>query len=408
MIARHRTPLVALGLFWAFGITLWRGLRRPNDWAEAHWLISYDFGPIKRGLPGTLLRPYIAAHPMAAETAITVVSTILTLLLCAILLMLCWKTLQRAGYASNAVVAMAAFVTSPFVVMSGHLNGYFDAQIILLSILAASLALRGRVWPAALVLSGGLLIHETIFVIGYPTVLWATLLSPARDEHDTLSHRLAPMALPGIVFVALFLYQSYAVDALTLESRLTAYLKTFPFIQYDQEVIVPRSFAKSFVAHFRSQSPRVWGRLFDVGLAAAVLPTVLVLLLYARGALRASGARRDLTVMALLLPFLPLSLHLIAWDTARIWTYPIAVALLVAWAAGAVAHTARLAAAGSRLLTGLGLLILPFNVFGRIPLMDWRIERVSTDWRIVAYLPLVASLFLALAPRRSTDYTQDS
>jgi len=112
--------------------------------------------------------------------------------------------------------------------------------------------------------------------------------------------------------------------------------------------------------------------------------------------------------MALLLPFLPLSLHLIAWDTARIWTYPIAVALLVAWAAGAVAHTARLAAAGSRLLTGLGLLILPFNVFGRIPLMDWRIERVSTDWRIVAYLPLVASLFLALAPRRSTDYTQDS
>jgi len=408
MIARHRTPLVALGLFWAFGITLWRGLRRPNDWAEAHWLISYDFGPIKRGLPGTLLRPYIAAHPTAAETAITVVSTILTVLLCAILLLLCWKTLQRAGYASNAVIAMAAFVTSPFVVMSGHLNGYFDAQIILLSILAASLALRGRVWPAALVLSGGLLIHETIFVIGYPTVLWATLLSPARDEHDTLSHRLAPMALPGIVFVALFLYQSYAVDALTLESRLTAYLKTFPFIQYDQEVIVPRSFAKSFVAHFRSQSPRVWGRLFDVGLAAAVLPTVLVLLLYARGALRASGARRDLTVMALLLPFLPLSLHLIAWDTARIWTYPIAVALLVAWAAGAVAHTARLAAAGSRLLTGLGLLILPFNVFGRIPLMDWRIERVSTDWRIVAYLPLVASLFLALAPRRSTDYTQDS
>ena len=55
MSERRANRLAALGLLWAFGVTLGRGLRRPNDWAEAHWLISYDFGFIKRGLAGSLL-----------------------------------------------------------------------------------------------------------------------------------------------------------------------------------------------------------------------------------------------------------------------------------------------------------------------------------------------------------------
>ena len=131
MIARHR--LVALGLLWAFAVTLGRGLRQPNDWAEAHWLISYAFGPIKRGLPATLLRPFIAARPERAESAITIVATALTLSLCVVLVLLCWNLLRRANFSGNTVTTVAAFVTSPFVVMSGHLNGYFDAPIILLS-----------------------------------------------------------------------------------------------------------------------------------------------------------------------------------------------------------------------------------------------------------------------------------
>jgi hypothetical protein len=278
-----------LGLLWAFGVTLWRGLRRPNDWAEAHWLISYDFGPIKRGLPATLLKPLVIVAPQRAEAAITIVSTTLTAALCAVLLFMCWTILRRSAFSANAVVTVAAFLTSPLIVMSGHLNGYFDAQIILLSILAVALTLRERLWPAAFALTVGLFIHEMIFVIGFPTVVWAALLRPTKGSLESLSRRLAPFALPLLAFVLLFLYQSYAIDAGQLERTLIAHLKTFPFIQYDQEVIVPRSFAKSFVAHFRSQSPRVWGRLFDPKLMAAMLPTVLTSLLFIRGVLRAGG-----------------------------------------------------------------------------------------------------------------------
>jgi hypothetical protein len=401
MPQRRADGLIALGLLWAFGVTLLRGLRRPNDWAEAHWLIGYDFGLIKRGLPATLLRPFTAASPERAEMAITLVATALTALLCLVLIAVCGSILRRAGFSRNAVVAVAVFATSPFVVMTGHLNGYFDAPIILLTVLAVTLAWRGRAGWAALALTIGLLVHETIFIIGFPTVIWAALLANRRDiaTGQAAARRLAPLIAPLVAFAALFVYQSFAIDAAELESTLITHLESFPFIQYDQEVIVPRAFAKSFVAHFQSQSPRVWGRLFDPGLMLAMLPTVAVWLLFIRQALQAANTPRHLIMAAGLLPFLPLALHLIAWDTARIWSYPIIVALLVGWVACLAAEPARLRAADSRLLAMLGLLTLPLNVFGRVPLMDWRVERFSNWWRAALYAPAAIVLLGRVARR---------
>jgi hypothetical protein len=131
----------------------------------------------------------------------------------------------------------------------------------------------------------------------------------------------------------------------------------------------------------------------------AMLPTVAVWLLFIRQALRAANTPRGLAVVAGLLPFLPLALHLIAWDTARIWTYPIVVALLVGWVACLAAEPARLRAADSPLLTVLGLLALPLNVFGRVPLMDWRVERFSALWRAILYAPTWVVLLGRMARR---------
>lgn len=406
MAARHANRLVALGLLWAFGLTLLRGLRRPNDWAEAHWLISYRFGFIKRGLPATLLQPFTSGPSDRAETAITVVSTLLTAGLCVVLLYVCLTILRRSGFSVNSVVAVAVFVTSPFVVMTGHLNGYFDAQIIILSVLAIWLAWQGRTWAAAVVLLFGLLVHETIVVIGYPAVIWAVLMRMTAHHSDSPHWRpLIPLVLPLIAFAALFLYQSYATDPARLESELISHLQAHPFIQYDQEIIVPRSFAKPFTAQFMAQSPRVWGRLFDMGMMMVVLPSIAVWLLFIRGALRAGNASPLVGIIGALLPFAPLGLHLIAWDTARIWTYPLVVALLVAWIACLAAESTRLQATDSRLLTLMGLLVLPINVFGRIPLMDWRVERFGAAWRAALYAPSLVVVALALARRRPLDYT---
>ena len=46
-----RLALVA----WAMAVTMARAVRYPNDFAEAHWLLDYRFGFIRRGFAGTLL-----------------------------------------------------------------------------------------------------------------------------------------------------------------------------------------------------------------------------------------------------------------------------------------------------------------------------------------------------------------
>lgn len=407
MIKKRRTRyLIALVLLWSFGVTMMRGQRRPNDWVEAHWLISYQFGLIKRGLPGTLLKPLISLAPTQAESIITTASFVITALFSIALLALCWSILQRSAFSTTAVLIVAVFLTSPFIVMSGHLNGYSDGQIMLLSIVATALVLRGRMWAAALALTIGLFIHETIFFIGFPAVLWAGLMVTGFKKTQIVWKQLTPFLLPLVAFIALFLYQSFAVDAGSLESALVTYLKTFPFIRYDQEVIVPRSFAKSFVAQFQSQSPRVWGRLFDPYLMMTILPVTIALGLFTHAALREGNASRRLRVVGILLPFLPLILHLIAWDTPRIWTYPIFVALLTAWVACRLADPHKLADLNHRPLNIACLLILPLNILGRIPLMDWRVERFSILWRVILYSPLAVAVFQAVANQPHSDYTQ--
>ncbi|HQF69986.1 MAG TPA: hypothetical protein PLH39_01765, partial [Promineifilum sp.] len=115
---------------------------------------------------------------------------------------------------------------------------------------------------------------------------------------------------------------------------------------------------------------------------------------------RAGAVSRRLMVVGGLLPFLPLALHLIAWDTGRIWTYPLVVALLVGWVACRAAAPARLRAARSAVLPVLALVALPINVFGRIALMDWRVERFSAAARAALYAPLAVALAGALQSRK--------
>jgi hypothetical protein len=47
--AGARLSLIA----WAMAMTMARAVRYPNDFAEAHWLLDYRFGFIKRGLAGS-------------------------------------------------------------------------------------------------------------------------------------------------------------------------------------------------------------------------------------------------------------------------------------------------------------------------------------------------------------------
>lgn len=406
----HRL-LIAFGLLWGFGVTLLRGLRRPNDWAEAHWLITYDFGFLKRALPGTLLKLLISS-PKNAEIAITIIASILTAAFYVVLIALSLSILERHLYSPNAVLAVAVYLTSPFIVMISHLNGYFDSQIILLTILALILTLRGHRWAPAIVVSISLLIHETVFVFGFPSVLWATLLMMGWNaipvvpiSSGRIARHLAPFLLPFAVALILFASQSFYIDATVIEQTLTERLYDIPFIQNDQNVIVPRAFAKSFVAHFQSQSPRFWDRLLSPEMLVTVVPSLAALLTFAGYTSRKGQMPGWLIALGLLLPVLPLGLFLIAWDVSRIWTYPLMVSFLTLWTISRILQPTRPLDVNSAILALLCGGVVVANLFSRIPLMDWRVERFSNLLRLLLYSPLLIVVILAIAQSLSNVYT---
>lgn len=392
-----RWPIL-LGLLWGGGVTLLRGLRSPNDWAEAYWLISYDFGFLKRALPGTLLKPFITGQSAASqETTLAIVSFFLLAIFCMIIVKLCYDILQSNEFSTTSVFAIAVFLTSPFVVMSGHLNGYFDNLIIMLSALALLLTLRGHLWAAALVLSAGVLVHETILLIGFPAVVWTAWLYRRQTNRNSSTpvtiHYLLPLTLPLVMFAVLVVYQAAFLEARTTGRMLAAYLAQFGFVQRDRPIIVALAYVTSFGEYLATEGPQLLERLLSLRFLIIILPSLFLLLVFARSTLRARAIAPVMIAAAIIIPFLPLSLHAIAWDTSRIFTYPLIVTLLIIWAECKFVPILR-SVKSHPLAFGLAsTLVIMTTILVRTPLMDGEVDKASD----ITYRLLYVPLFLVLA-----------
>ena len=134
---------------WTLLVSLWRGHRQPNDWAEAHWLLDYRFGFVKRGLLGSLYAAFCSVTgTLPSEGGIQVIGWSLLGLFTAALLYILWRILAQTRWDASWLLLAALLASSPFVVFSAHLIGYFDHPALLLGIGSLVLALRGRWWGA--------------------------------------------------------------------------------------------------------------------------------------------------------------------------------------------------------------------------------------------------------------------
>jgi hypothetical protein len=165
-------PLSFLLLAWALFITATRAIRSPNDFAEALWLLDYRFGFIKRGLIGSLISILNQfGFELKNERAIAEFSFIIFFVFCLILMAISWCILKKASWGKDAFLVLAVFLTSPFIVMSAHLVGYFDNIIILTTIGSILLILRGYPWYAGFLTGIAVLIHESVILIGVPLLV---------------------------------------------------------------------------------------------------------------------------------------------------------------------------------------------------------------------------------------------
>jgi len=202
-------------------VTILRAARLPNDFSKAHWLIDYRFGFVKRGLIGTAISLTTRAmHIRPTEQLVAVLSGVQFVIFCAVLIAVALRVVHRSGWSTSAILAALVFFSSPFMVMSAHLIGYFDNIIIVLGVLSIALLLNGRIWSAAAVQAIAILVHENALLVGFPAFCLAWLLVN-RLRVQSEGRRLAvwPLVLPVATFLILVVTQSLAPTTLSNRSR---------------------------------------------------------------------------------------------------------------------------------------------------------------------------------------------
>ncbi len=385
---RTSTGLTMAIVVWTFLVTLSRALRKPNDFAEAHWLLSYRFGFMKRGLLGSLGGVVTeAGGPKITPEVIVGLSSLVYCGLYAAFLYQIILVLRRQQDRSSVVPLVLVFASSPFVVLNAHLFGYFDAVSYLLAVVSISLVLAHRPLAAALVSSTALLVHEGYYLVGFPPVVLASLAAAPTNGSRLDWRSLGIVAgVPTVVFMAIPLVQAQCTEGMILREQLRGYLDSFDFVRTRSRAVAIWQTTTIF-EFFRHQAGAFPASLFHPGVASSVLPSLLLMLGVLHGTFKLPPYKGlSLALLAVVLG--PLALHTVAWDIARISSYSLGSGFL-AWL---VLVRTRAAHPVSFLWIMLALGVVFCNTFGRISLMDGEVERYTNTQRFFLYAPAMGLL----------------
>jgi len=386
-------------MLWAVVVTSLRATRLPNDFSKEHWFIDYRFGFVKRGLVGTIVslaaRP---AHARPTEALVNILSSVLFVAFCAVLLWLGVHILRRSGWPVEVALAVLVFLSSPFVVMSAHLIGYFDNIIILLTMLSLALLFKRRIWLATAVQAVSILVHENALLVGFPAfgVAW-WLIAARQTQSEEARWSSWPLLVPPVTFLLLTFSQSVA--PIDREQALTTYLSSYPFIARSiRDGRVPHWITITFYDSYVLHQGQFLGRVLSQSMIGLVLPSVLAILgfVFEANAIRVPSAESLILLGACLLPQ---AMHVLAWDTARIWTYSILCAFFVLWIYVEVFPGRKTTTQFIRLIC---LVALFLNVVGVTPLMDGLRDHFDLNTRLLLYAPvLTGALGLAWSDRHA-------
>ncbi len=374
-------------LVWTLVVTVMRTARWPNDFAEAHWLFDYRLGLIKRGLPGELVAlgtGLVGRGP--TEGLIAFLSAAIFALLVTTLLFVVWRLVSLDRWSGASVLTAVAFLSSSYVVMTAHLMGYFDHVVVLSSIAAVGLLLRGRAWWAGAVVAVAVLVHEHTLVVGFPAVLVAWLLATdRRRERADAALPLLPLGLPLVSFGALAVAGA-RLSPDTFQDTFVPHLESFPFVGGDMHLFVPEWLSVGVLESAGGQLHRFVERLASRDILILIVPTTLALLACALDRFVVTGRSRVAAIVAAVMA--PQVLHMAGWDTVRIWTFSVVVALVCAWI---VAETSRpRGRQASPAVLAAAVTAVVINVVTEVPLYDNLVERYPLATRAWLYGPAIA------------------
>jgi len=174
MTLRRKLAIIALVLY-TLVVSVLREFsdRNLTEFAEAHWVLDYRFGFVKRGLIGEIvsLVTSFLSIPVTAQFIYTV-SVVALWIFCAVLALLSIRIVKQSAWSTGSVLAALVFLSSPFVISIYELIGYYDNIVVIMGVLSVVLLLKGKPWLGAWLLVVALFVHENTLVLAFAPFVW--------------------------------------------------------------------------------------------------------------------------------------------------------------------------------------------------------------------------------------------
>lgn len=323
----NRKFLVTFLYVYALAFSFVKTVRLPNQWSEAHWLMDYRFGFIKRGLAGEIFGFFFEKNVLNIQ----ILSAVILLFLYAAVLIISLRTTFE-NYSIRKVLFYLVFFLSQYTVLSAHLIGYLDHVIFLLAILAIYLIRHKKIFLASLLAVFSVVIHEISFFLMVPVCLFALVIYEMPDKSIVFSKDLFKkvgifLFLPVAATVLISVYQE--IWGKENDQLILHYLEGTGFISKKVALMISSAYTESFGTYLRQQSVYFVDRLFlSKNILKFGLPIVFMMYMVFR-----EFKKMNRYVLSLLggVSLFPLLLHAVAWDEFRIWAFPFMILFLGFW-----------------------------------------------------------------------------
>ena len=304
--------------------TALRGARFPSLWTYSHYLFNYEFGFVKRGLIGEIVRLIDSDFIRSYDFFYIFSSTILLIDLMLIAIVL--KRLFHKG--DIALIGIGfCYASSVAVVFLVHTIGYFDhigLMIVLIMILLRSV--KQKLVIGIISLPVLLLIHEALIVIFGPLIAMIILLETNKKNK--------------IQFVLMFVYLLFVGVSTLIVSDSTISVSNSELMQYQIENKTKiRLESEAFdvlhksISNNKNMMLTYWkfGESYRLLLYSIVvtLPFLMIVILFLRlnfSIIKYQNLRKKVVVYCSLSPLL---LLLVAYDVFRWFTMSLTLAFLI-------------------------------------------------------------------------------
>lgn len=204
-----------------FPITVYRALH-PNGWTPGDWLVNYQGGFVRRGLPGEAILD--VAHGLHLSPVL--LGSLVPLIFYILLYLTVWQLYRRSSGNLWTFAALVSPATLAFPILDP--TGAFRKELILLLALAVLLLwlARGPVRDLPLIVyltvvgAVAILSHEGL--LPYLIYLLGALLVGLRDLRRVAKIAIVPLLVTGVTLVAVFHHRGNLQDELTICRSLGA------------------------------------------------------------------------------------------------------------------------------------------------------------------------------------------